>query len=304
MPGNFLQFDTGFPQESGNLKEDVSGMRNYLYMLLEQLRYTLGNLSQDNFNETDFSKIIDQIKAKLITTETIISNTVITNELYASFGSIADLTVDKLRTDWKRAKNYLTGDTSAIDYISIHDEEITFITATTDGTAKEQLTNGTRLFYWTSADHTQMTCAKKTDWPVYVYKYNELVKGSFHFGRITLQDETITAMPVLELGAGTGDGSVGKATIKKREDGLDITYKATNGETGGIYLRDDGFVDATHRRASVEINVLEGKLNVTPEGVEGAPYTIRYAEDATTGALTLTWPDEHVETVTVIGGTP
>ena len=63
----------------------------------------------------------------------VVSNTIITNELYAKYGAVADLTVDRLRTDFKKAKNYLEGDTSPIDYISIHDEEISFISATTDG---------------------------------------------------------------------------------------------------------------------------------------------------------------------------
>lgn len=63
MPGNILSADTGFPylEESHSTQEKIDKIQSYLYMLLEQLRYTLGNLDANNFNEEGLSSIADMI---------------------------------------------------------------------------------------------------------------------------------------------------------------------------------------------------------------------------------------------------
>lgn len=63
MPGNILNADTGFPSFTEDMTSDqkIDRVMNYLYMLLEQLRYTLFNLGVDNFNGAeidDLAKII------------------------------------------------------------------------------------------------------------------------------------------------------------------------------------------------------------------------------------------------------
>ena len=83
MPGNLLSADTSFPtftpEQTNEQKLDV--VTNYLYMLLEQLRYTLANLGAGNFNETE----LDEIGMK------------ITQPIYVDLenaaGAIADLTL-------------------------------------------------------------------------------------------------------------------------------------------------------------------------------------------------------------------
>ena len=83
MPGNLLSADTSFPtftpEQTNEQKLDV--VTNYLYMLLEQLRYTLANLGAGNFNETE----LDEIGMK------------ITQPIYVDLenaaGAIADLTI-------------------------------------------------------------------------------------------------------------------------------------------------------------------------------------------------------------------
>ncbi len=59
MPSNFLTADTSFPDLSGNksTNEKFEQLSSYLFMLLEQLRYSLANLGQENFNETAFQDI-------------------------------------------------------------------------------------------------------------------------------------------------------------------------------------------------------------------------------------------------------
>lgn len=59
MPGSLLTADTNFPDLSGggNTEEKLQAVSGYLYMLLEQLRYTLNNLGEENFNDTELSNI-------------------------------------------------------------------------------------------------------------------------------------------------------------------------------------------------------------------------------------------------------
>ena len=115
---------------------DVKNLNDNLYAIAKKVQ---GGLTTSDLT----SAAIDELHAG-----TVISNTTITNNLYATYGDIAELTVDKLRTDYKKAQMYLNSDKSDVNYISIHDETISFITATA-GSGTEQLTDGYRVFYWT-----------------------------------------------------------------------------------------------------------------------------------------------------------
>ncbi len=63
MPGNLLTADTSFPNLTGEQSTDEKFgiITNYLYMLLEQLRYTLANLGMGNFNDTELESLINLI---------------------------------------------------------------------------------------------------------------------------------------------------------------------------------------------------------------------------------------------------
>lgn len=265
-------------------------MQNYLFMLLENLRYVLQNLEPGNFNGQEMEAYFKKLAADLVVADVVISNTIITNELYASYGAIADLTVDKLRTDYKRAQKYLAGDLSPIDYISIHDERISFITATTDGSETEQLTVDGKAFWWTDETKTQMTREKDTGIAVTVYRYEELTKAEFRFHPIELEHGGSTMMPALSFGAGTGVDDKGTALLKKHETGLDFTYRPrTEEKLAGLYFRDDGFVDASHRRADVRVDAQKKTITIRPEGTLQQSFEIAYEEAGDT--LSLTWPD-------------
>ena len=159
MPGNLMFADLSFPTigEGESTKVSLQKVQNYLFLLLENLRYVLQNLEPGNFNEVEMEGYFKKLTADLVVADVVISNTIITNELYADYGSIADLTVDKLRTDYKKAANYLAGNKSPIDYISIHDEEISFISATTDGSRTEQLTLTRKAFATNDMTITEAT---------------------------------------------------------------------------------------------------------------------------------------------------
>lgn len=67
MPGNLHFFDTTLPRAADangkSAEEQLAGIYNYLYMLLEQLRYTLANLDGSNINSaalSGFQKLITE----------------------------------------------------------------------------------------------------------------------------------------------------------------------------------------------------------------------------------------------------
>ena len=54
MPANWLYMDSKFPDFNGNIstEEKLNQLQNYLYMLVEQMRYTTQNLDTTNMNQT------------------------------------------------------------------------------------------------------------------------------------------------------------------------------------------------------------------------------------------------------------
>lgn len=215
--------DRCFPNisEDEDPRESVKKLNDYVFQLTKQLKYILANLDSDNMTDDAIIEIVksgsEEIKEELkdiIEADTVISNTVITNELYSQYGNIADLTVWKLRTDYERAKRYLNGDTSDLNYIYIFKETISFITAVTDGTEEIQLSNEEgKLFYWSDESCEQMQF-KKTAYPVMVYVYTEYNKGQIYFSYTEGVD---TALPVFTLGTGDSMGN-GKVVFKKDGD--------------------------------------------------------------------------------------
>lgn len=67
MPGSILNADINFPHFTGHesTEEKISTIQNYLYMLYEQLRYSMGNLGTENFSEAGLKDLVE-IAAKNI----------------------------------------------------------------------------------------------------------------------------------------------------------------------------------------------------------------------------------------------
>lgn len=63
MPSNLLTADTSFPNltDSQSTDEKFGIVTNYLYMLLEQLRYSLSNLGISNFNDAELESLVNLI---------------------------------------------------------------------------------------------------------------------------------------------------------------------------------------------------------------------------------------------------
>lgn len=292
MPNAFMSLDSGFPAFTGaeSTEEKLASIHNYLFMLLEHLRYILRNLGMDNFNAAELQKLEEAV-ADTLEVETLISDTVITGELYADYGAMAALTVWKLRTDWLRAQRYLRGDTSQLDYISIHGEQMDFITAVTDGSRRVQLEADGRRFYWEDEGCSRMSCLRETEWPVYVYVYQELTKMSLRFQNIPLENGEETVMPVLQLGAGDERGN-SRAWLYKDAAGICLRYVTSAGKTLSLRMDDSGFVNILRQRRPLcyDFSRLEGGCFVeTLEG--GDSFTYRLETDSAGNITRILHPD-------------
>lgn len=198
--------------------------------------------------------------------------------LYAALGEIADLTVDRLSTS-RRVAKYLAGDKSDDNFVRIHDQYIEFVSGVyADGTAQAENPHGA-LLYWESDPSGAsigsdgypyvngeriFTTTTKTNWPVMIYTYTELVKRSIAFE----QDGNGTYTPVDVFGAGNADGT-NKARMLKSADGLELTYATKGGNQIGFMLGNSGYTDITGLRKSTGLNFAEWDSGRFYERIDG-----------------------------------
>lgn len=293
MAGGLAELDAGFPQNTGTVERRVQAVYDYLVLLLENLRYILRNLGPENMNESELLPWLDEV----LRVKTLVADTVVTDQLCADYGAIADLVVDELRTDYRKAWNYLHGVTDSVDYLHIYDENIDLLTdtvRTSDGVPAglggepltEQLTRvfrdprdpeqlKTRRFWWTDETKTQMTSLEETAWPVVVYRYDTLVKGSLRFRDFT-QDGVTTKIPTLLLGAGVGDPddpAMGRGFLRKGTDSLDLWLHTTYGADNGIFIG-NRYTDLRGLRKTTELDFRAWDSGSFSEAVDGGVRTV------------------------------
>lgn len=244
---------------------------------------------------------------------TMESSVVITDALYAEQGDIAQLTVDWIDTS-KKVYKYLTKDTTSDFHFVGHGTSIEFIKSDVvmDGETPTtvQLVNryGDSL-YWkkdiSNADIVNgypyidgervLVTTEQTLYPVMVYQYTDLVMREIAFKQ---DPETTYWFPTDLYGVGTDDGGInGRGKILKTSTGFELTYTTSNGDIAGVYMRDDGFVDAKHRRADITVDTTNKKFLIAPEGTVADDFEIQY-EDLENG-ISMTWPDGEVFKVVV-----
>jgi len=314
MPGGLFEADTSFPDLSTKktTEEKLKAVQDYLYMLLETLRWTLRNLEPGNFNDADMAPYIgDQVinnftfnqqfqeEFETIIADTVITNTLITNELYSEYGEIADLVVDELRTDYKRVLYYNSTPKvyDTLDYIHIHDEEIEFITESVKyvgGVAQtEQFHHGDRYFWWYDQAHTQITSTHNTGDPVIVFQYDKLVKGHIHF-----EEVNGTKIPTIVLGAGVGDPSdpdKGKGFIRKNTDSFDMWLEGT--QDNGIFIGTYTDIVGLRKTTAIDFsNWDNGSFSETVDGSITAQYAVTF--DANDRPVKITDGAGHETVVT------
>ena len=130
VPSDILSADTGFPTFTGDMSTDqkIERVTNYLYMLLEQLRYTLSNLGVDNFNDTELVEI-----GKVISEPILVR---LEDEVSGSLTSL-QITVNGIATKVQDSEGNITAlqqtATSLNASISSLQGDVTQVTATANG---------------------------------------------------------------------------------------------------------------------------------------------------------------------------
>jgi hypothetical protein len=188
--------------------------------------------------------------------------------------------VNRLRTDFDRARRYLLSNKNALHYLDIHDESIRFIAASTDGSSHSQMSYGGQLYWWTDESRTRLTTTE-TPYPAQAYDYTELTKLAFEFREMPLSGGGTAVIPVLALGAGTGSGDNGKAFIYKDTGGLRIKYCTESGgapvslelDNSGNVKKSLGDVSGAVQAALVSSGVIVQPSAWQPDGTwESYPY--------------------------------
>ncbi|GHV19950.1 hypothetical protein FACS189425_10670 [Clostridia bacterium] len=177
-----------------------------------------------------------------------IPNLVVHN-LYADNGAIANLVVNRLRTDWEKPFKYLNGDTGDCHYHYIHGITDDWLEADYKGPATEQWKNadGEPIWWKDGVVGGKFTTAESSA-PVIVYKYSEHVKASMGFREI-IRGGAPMSLPTITLGEGDGTGR-SKGFIFKDHDGLNIEFLSNNGQTHWIRMQHDGIEIKGLKRAA------------------------------------------------------
>ncbi len=134
MPTAFQLVETSFPQpDNKNTDQKIDGIYDYLFILLEQLRYTLFNLDGSNVNQSALSDFIqnisDPIYAKIKDTDENVNELSITAQGLAgrisdAEGNITQLaaTAQGLAAAVQDAEGKITVLTLTVDGLTVTDE--------------------------------------------------------------------------------------------------------------------------------------------------------------------------------------
>lgn len=212
--------------------------------------------------------------------------------LYAAFGEIADLSVNRLSTS-RRVVKYLAGDTTDDNFIRVAEQSLEFVAGIAKSTTEQAKNPNGELIYW-EADPAGasigsdgypyangeriFTTTKQTSWPVMVYQYEEQVKRAISF-----QSDGKYYYPVDVFGAGDTNGKQ-RGYLVKRQNSLELTYETSTSKQLGLVARDEGYLDLYGMRRTVGLNFAGWEQGSFSETVEGISEPLEYGvEFATVG---------------------
>ena len=204
--------------------------------------------------------------------------------LYAAFGEIADLSVNRLSTS-RRVVKYLAGDTTDDNFIRVEGQSLEFVAGIAKSTTELAKNPNGELIYW-EADPAGasigsdgypyangeriFTTTKQTSWPVMVYQYEEQVKRAISF-----ESDGQYYYPVDVFGAGDNNGKQ-RGYLVKRQNSLELTYETSTGKQLGLAARDDGYMDLMGLRKSTALDFSEWDKGNFAELVDGEKTPYRY----------------------------
>lgn len=212
--------------------------------------------------------------------------------LYAAFGEIADLSVNRLSTS-RRVVKYLAKDTTDDNFIRVAEQSLEFVAGIAKSTTEQAKNPNGELIYW-EADPAGasigsdgypyangeriFTTTKQTNWPVTVYQYEEQVKRAISF-----ESDGQYYYPVDVFGAGDDNGKQ-RGYLVKRQNSLELTYETSTGKQLGLAAQDEGYLDLYGMRRTVGLNFAGWEQGSFTETVEGISEPLEYGvEFATVG---------------------
>ena len=214
--------------------------------------------------------------------------------LYAARGDIAALTVDSLSTS-RRIVKYLAADQSDDNFIRVQEQTLDFVSGVYAGGRQQAATPEGVALYWEDEVYESgevtlgsdgypykgggriFTTTVVTPWPVYVYRYNELVKQSLCFATDPLTGDYA---PVCVFGAGDDTGA-NKGYLLKRRSGLDLKYQPPGGTEIGVHMGKDGYMDLAGLRKTAALDFSgwdKGSFTETLDGGEVVSYAVEFGE--------------------------
>lgn len=176
---------------------------------------------------------IEAISAEI---DVVVSETVIVNNLYASRGRIAELTVDHLLTG-----DFLKGD-ETLFYIEAEKQFLKFMQAQKrdDLPQIQYTTRDGKPLYWTNSSKQEMH-TEETNWPVMVHQYDSIPVMQMQFEEIT---DSVGSLRVPTITLGRGDGATpmsSKGRIYKDRNGVVVEYfKSNSGDRLAVTITDEG----------------------------------------------------------------
>lgn len=204
--------------------------------------------------------------------------------LYAAFGEIADLSVNRLSTS-RRVVKYLAKDTTDDNFIRVQEQSLEFVAGIAKSTTEQAKNPNGELIYWEAdpagasigADgypyangERIFTTTKQSSWPVMVYQYEEQVKRAISF-----ESDGQYYYPVDVFGAGDTNGKQ-RGYLVKRQNSLELTYETSTGKQLGLAARDDGYMDLMGLRKSTALDFSEWDKGYFAELVDGEKTLYRY----------------------------
>lgn len=218
MPSDFLYLDTNFPRFSGNesLPDRVSSIQNYVFILVEQLRYSLANLDTGNWNQDALTKY----------------GLSITEPISIKIGSMEDnLTQIKVDADGLAAR------------IQNAEGDITDLAATAEGlAARIQSAEGNITQISATADGIQ---TQVSDLKGNVSALSQTAEGLAT--RVSNAEGSITTLSQTAEGLSTrvsnAEGSI--STLSQTAEGLSASVTAIDGKYTNIKVDVDGLYITT-----------------------------------------------------------
>ena len=248
MAGNIIDGVLDAPRFSSDHAANFRVLEGFLAELCGQLRFTLENLSGDNFNDTEFVEYANRV---------LRTDSILTDSIYSDFGIIGNLTVSRLRTDYMRAERYRARNTGPLQYIDIRDNRLSFYHAICNAGTKDLMTDSGARLYYTDAMSAKMTTSP-TAYPVTVYDYTETLLFSLEIGKdngkgveVTLRYGESGEIRFSDEGIGLSSGETALGITPDGIHGLE-------GENGvSLYVCDSGDFDKTLESAKTGSVILK-----------------------------------------------